>query len=65
MFLRSKTRTKNGKDHRYWSIVENHRVGGDRVVQREILYLGEINDTQHGQWLRVIQTIDGDGGGAR
>ncbi len=61
MFLRSKTRKKDGKIHRYWSIVENRRVGGDRVVQRELLYLGEINDTQRGQWLRVIDTLEADG----
>src|SRR5437763_7826956 len=46
MFLRFKTRRKNGKPHRYWSVVENKRVGGGRVVQRHVLYLGEINDTQ-------------------
>ena len=46
MFLRSKSRVKDGKEHRYWSIVENHRVVGGRVVQRHVLYLGEINDSQ-------------------
>lgn len=61
MFLRSKTRKKDGKVHRYWSVVENHRVGGDRVVQRELLYLGEINDTQRGQWLRIIDTLEPGG----
>jgi hypothetical protein len=61
MFLRSKTRSKDGKVHRYWSVVENRRVGGDRVVQRELLYLGEINDTQQGQWLRIIDTLQADG----
>jgi hypothetical protein len=45
MFLRAKIRQKNGKAHRYWSVVENKRVGGGRVVQRHVLYLGEINDT--------------------
>ena len=46
MFLRFKTRFKDGKSHRYWSIVENHRTTDQRVVQRQVLYLGEINDTQ-------------------
>ena len=46
MFLRCKVRRKDGKQHRYWSVVENTRVGGGRVVQRHVLYLGEINDTQ-------------------
>src|ERR1700757_5163896 len=46
MFLRCKVRRKDGKQHRYWSVVENARVAGGRVVQRHVLYLGEINDTQ-------------------
>src|ERR1700732_5071584 len=40
MFLRHTKREKDGKEHRYWSIVENRRVGGGRVVQRPLLYLG-------------------------
>jgi hypothetical protein len=39
MFLRAKTRLKDGKEHRYWSIVENRRTQGGRVVQRQVLYL--------------------------
>src|SRR5246500_770452 len=46
MFLRCSSRKKDGKQHRYFSIVENKRVTGGRVVQRHVLYLGEINDTQ-------------------
>ena len=42
MFVRCKTRHKDGKEHRYWSVVENVRVRGGRVVQRQVLYLGEI-----------------------
>ena len=57
MFLRSKTRRKDGKTHRYWSIVENRRVGGNRVVQRQVLYLGEINDSQHAAWSRSIEVF--------
>jgi hypothetical protein len=45
MFLRCKVRRKDGKQHRYWSVVENTCVAGGRVVQRHVLYLGEINDT--------------------
>ena len=45
MFLRHTTRKKNGKEHRYWSIVENKRLGAGRVVQRPVLYLGEINSS--------------------
>ena len=40
MFLRARIRRKDGKEHRYFSAVENHRVRGGRVVQRHALYLG-------------------------
>ncbi|MBI2471259.1 MAG: hypothetical protein HYV59_08475, partial [Planctomycetes bacterium] len=43
MFLREKSRTKDGKTHRYWSVVENRRVSVGGVVQRQVLYLGELN----------------------
>jgi transposase len=59
MFLRPKTRTKDGKTHRYWNVVENRRVHGGRVVQRDLLYLGEINDAQHAGWVRTIDALDG------
>jgi hypothetical protein len=39
MFLRHKVRRKDGKEHRYWSIVENRRVSGGRTVQRQVLSL--------------------------
>jgi transposase len=58
MFLREKRRVKDGKEHRYWSIVENRRVSGNRVVQRQMLYLGEINDNQHASWCRAIDVVD-------
>ena len=44
LFVRCKRRFKDGKKHRCWSVVENVRVR--RVVQRHVLYLGEINDNQ-------------------
>ena len=58
MFLRSKVRRKDGKQHRYWSIVENTRVAGGRVVQRHVLYLGEINDSQELAWRRSIEVVE-------
>jgi transposase len=57
MFLRSKTRRKDGKEHRSWSLVENRRVRGGRVVQRQVLYLGEINDSQQAVWQRSIEVF--------
>ena len=58
MFLRGTIRKKDGKEHRYWSIVENTRVAGGRVVQRHVLYLGEINDTQELAWRRSIEVFE-------
>jgi hypothetical protein len=58
MFLRAKIRRKDGKEHRSWSVVENQRVGGGRVVQRHVLYLGEINDTQALAWRRSIEVLE-------
>ena len=45
MFVHCKRRFKDGKEHRYWSVVENVRVRGGQVVQRQVLYLSEINDS--------------------
>ena len=55
MFLRYTTRKKNGKEHRYYSLVENRRVASGRVVQRHALYLGEINDSQEEAWRKTIE----------
>src|SRR5215467_13717834 len=58
MFLRCKVRRKDGKQHRYWSVVENTRVAGGRVVQRHVLYLGEITDSQKLAWRRSIEVLE-------
>jgi transposase len=58
MYLRFARRGKDGKEHRYWSIVESRRCAGGRVVQRPVLYLGEINDSQHATWCRLIEAFD-------
>jgi len=58
MFLRHTKRKKDGKEHRYWSIVEKRRVGGGRVVQRPLLYLGEINDSQELAWRKSIAVLE-------
>jgi DDE family transposase len=58
MFLRATTRKKDGKEHRYFAIVENKRVSGGRVVQRHVLYLGEINSSQELAWRRSIEVLD-------
>src|SRR5271167_3007296 len=60
MFLRSNRRFKDGKEHRYWNIVENRRCASGKVVQRQVLYLGEIGDGQHDDWSRAIEAFDED-----
>jgi hypothetical protein len=58
MFLRSTIRRKDGKEHRYWSVVEAKRVAGGRVVQRPVLYLGEINSSQELAWRKSIEVLE-------
>jgi hypothetical protein len=58
MFLRAKVRKKDGKQHRYFSVVENRRVGQHQTVQRTVLYLGEINDSQEAIWRKTLQVFD-------
>jgi transposase len=60
VFLRATKRIKDGKEHRYWNIVENRRCRGNRIVQRQVLYLGEINDVQHDAWCKTIEVLDPD-----
>ena len=62
MFLRAMIRRKDGKQHRYWSLVENKRVSGGRVLQRHVLYLGEINSSQELAWRKSIEVFE-DGAG--
>ena len=58
MYLRCHQRLKDGKEHRYWSIEEKYRCADGRVVDRRVLYLGEINDSQQASWLRCIEAIE-------
>jgi transposase len=58
MFLRRTIRKKDGKEHHYWSLVENRRVSGGRVVQRHVLYLGEINSSQQEAWRKSIEVFE-------
>ena len=60
MYLRGNRRFKDGKEHCYWNIVEAKRCADGRVVQRQVLYLGEINDSQREAWCRVIEAFDED-----
>lgn len=58
MFLRCHKRFKNGKLHRYWSVIESRRVAGGEPVQRQLLYLGEISDSQESAWRRTLSVFD-------
>ncbi len=58
MFLRCNERFKNGKNHRYWNIVENKRTSSGRIVQRQVLYLGEISDNQQDIWRKAIEVFE-------
>jgi hypothetical protein len=60
MYLHRTQRRKNGKDHEYWSIVESRRLADGRVVQRHVLYLGEISDAQERAWARSIEVLTDD-----
>src|SRR3984957_7876455 len=65
MFLRRTERKKNGKTHSYWNVVENKRLDGGRVVQRHVLYLGEINSSQAAAWRKAIEVVDETAGAPR
>ncbi len=65
MFLRKTERRKNGKTHLYWSVVESRRLDSGRIVQRHVLYLGEINSSQAEAWRRAIEVFDEDEGRSR
>ena len=55
MFLRGCKRIKDGKEHLYWSIVENRRLSDGRVAQRHVLYLGDA------RFVKVNVTLEGKG----
>jgi hypothetical protein len=62
MFLRATKRKKDGKEHRYWSVVENVRHTSGPVHQKTLLYLGDLNDSQHADWTKVLAVFNTDSG---
>jgi hypothetical protein len=58
MFLRCYKRLKDGKEHRYYSVVENRRLQSGKIAQRQVLYLGEINDSQRAGWCKSLEVFD-------
>jgi transposase len=57
MYLKCHARFKDGKEHRYWSVVESLRTRRG-VIKRPLLYLGEINDSQRAQWCSALDVLD-------
>ena len=60
MLLRCKKRRKDGKENHYWSIVENRRVMSGRVLQRHVLYFGELNGCQEASWRKTVELFGHD-----
>lgn len=60
MFLRANRRTKDGKDHTYWSLVETVRTP-DGPRQRTVCYLGELNTRAAARWRKTIEIVNGQG----
>src|SRR5580700_7586069 len=58
MFLRSNKRIKDGKQHRYYTVVESRRLGSGKIAQKQVLYLGEINDSQQSAWRKTLEVFD-------
>src|SRR6266536_2235138 len=60
MFLRPNHRSKDGKDHTYWSLVETVRTA-DGPRQKTICYLGELNSSAQARWLRTVEVFNEQG----
>ena len=60
MFLRCSKRRKDGKERLYWRVVENRRLPDQRVVQRHVLHLGELNGVQESSWRKTVELFGQD-----
>ena len=60
MFLRWNRRSKDGKNHSYWSLVETVRTA-DGPRQRTLCYLGELNGSAQARWLKTIAVFNEQG----
>jgi transposase len=60
MFLRRHTRSKDGKDHTYWSLVETVRTP-DGPRQQTLCYLGELNGSAQARWLKTVEVFNAHG----
>ncbi len=64
MYLKCRRRIKDGKEHRYWNVVESVRTRHG-VSKRQVFYLGEINDCQRAQWCEALEFFDAKDGSRR
>jgi len=60
MFLRPNYRSKDGKEHTYWSLVESVRTP-DGPRQKTLCHLGELNGSDHARWLRTVEVFNEQG----
>jgi transposase len=60
MFVRSHSRSKDGKAHAYWSLVETVRTP-DGPRQKTICYLGELNSSAEARWLKTVEVFNEQG----
>lgn len=62
MFLKRRVRKKDGKEHVHYALCESLHVHTGRVVQRQVLHLGELNTTQTTSWQRTLEIINEEDG---
>jgi hypothetical protein len=62
MFLKRRVRKKDGKEHVHYALCESLRVHSGRVVQRQVLHLGELNTTQTASWQRTLEIVNEEDG---
>jgi transposase len=60
MFLRPNHRSKDGKEHTYWTLVESVRTP-DGPRQRTLCHLGELNGADHVRWLKTVEVFNAQG----
>jgi len=60
MFLRPNRRSKDGKEHTYWSLVETVRTP-DGPRQKTLCYLGELNSSAQARWLKTVEVFNEQG----
>ena len=58
--MRPHARSKDGKDHTYWSLVETVRTA-DGPRQKTLCYLGELNSSAQARWLRTVEVFNDQG----